>query len=84
MSRLERIALLEQGVQEYEQLIAEFEAERTLMLARAAHTESGGAGILAKKLAANQRALELLAQALAKVRARLEQECSADDCEGAP
>ena len=79
VSRAQRIELLEQAVREYSQLIQTFEADRMNLLARAASTERAEAVPLADALAENQRALELLARALAIIKTRLEEARSAND-----
>lgn len=84
VSRAHRIELLEQGVNDYTQLIRTFEADRALMLARPTPSDPSRAVMLAEALKANARALELLAQALANIKARLEQERSTGDTGGAP
>ena len=78
MSRAQRIELLEQGEREYTQLIQAFEAERAFMLARPTSSDPTPAATIAEALVANARALELLAHALANIKARLDQERSAE------
>ena len=78
VSGAQRIELLEEGVREYAQLIQAFEADRALMLAQPIPSDPAQAATLAEALAANARALELLARALANIYSRLEQERSAD------
>jgi hypothetical protein len=84
VSRAQRIELLQQGVNEYTQLIRTFEAERTLMLARPIPSDRAASANLADALATNARALDLLSRALANLQARLEEERSADDTGAAP
>ena len=73
MSRALRIEFLEQSVREYSQLIRTFETDRQQMLQRGVGSDEGAAAQMRAALATNQRGLDLLHEALARVRQQLEQ-----------
>ncbi|MGH7944754.1 MAG: hypothetical protein ACREF9_07075 [Opitutaceae bacterium] len=76
MSRVLRIEFLEKSVEEYSQLIKTFEDDRLRLLQIEAAADEKEAARLKETLAANQRGLELLEEALARVQAQLKIERS--------
>jgi hypothetical protein len=70
---------LEQSIREYSQLISSFEADHVRLIRLQAGADEKVALRLSEALAANQRGLELIHQALERVRAQLDQERSGPD-----
>jgi methionine synthase II (cobalamin-independent) len=74
VSRALRIEFLEQSVKEYSQLIKTFEADRVRLVQLEASAVGDEAVRLRESVAANQRGLDLLEEALARVQAQLKSE----------
>jgi hypothetical protein len=74
VSRALRIEFLEQSIKEYSQLIKTFEDDRARLVQLEASVVGNEAVRLRESLAANQRGLDLLEEALARVQAQLNSE----------
>jgi hypothetical protein len=75
----QRIAFLEESSSDYMQLIRTFEADRVELQRRLATADAADAARLEQGLRVNQRGLELLQNALARIKAELAQERSKPD-----
>jgi hypothetical protein len=67
-----QIEFLEQSVREYTQLIRTFEADRVRLLHLEAETGNKDTAVIREALLKNQRGLELLEEALARVQQQLD------------
>jgi hypothetical protein len=79
VSRALRIEFLEQSVKEYSQLIKTFEEDRVRLVQHEAVAVGAEATRLREAIAANQRGLDLLDEALARVQAQLNSERTAPE-----
>jgi hypothetical protein len=81
VSRALRIEFLEESVRDYSQLIKAFEADRVQLLRRQVGADAKEAAQMREALATNQRGLDLLNEARARVEQQLEQARSEPETE---
>ena len=79
VSRALRIEFLEESVKEYSQLIKTFEEDRVRLIQHEAAAVGAEAERIRESLAANQRGLDLLEEALARVQSQLNSERAAPE-----
>ena len=73
---LQRIAFLKDSIADYSQLIKTFRADREALKKRRALAEGAECLRIDQGLSVNQRGLELLENALARIQAELDEELS--------